>query len=52
MKNPDIVRPRITQECVKLDTGLQDMHYLDAGIILFNEHKSDTGVTAISVLGH
>ena len=42
MKNPDGVRLRITQECVKLDTGLQDMHDLDGGIVLFNKHDSDT----------
>ena len=42
MKNPNGVKPHILSECAKLDTYLQDMFALNAGMIMLNEHNSDT----------
>ena len=42
LKNPDGIKPKIKDNCNKLDTGLKDLADLGAGIILINEHNSDT----------
>ena len=42
LKNPNGIRPRTSDVCNKLDTGLLVLVDLDAGLLLINEHNSDT----------
>ena len=42
LKNPDGIKPKTKDICNKLDTGLKELADMSAGIILINEHNSDT----------
>ena len=42
MKNPNGIRPRMSHQCNKLETGLPELFDMNAGIILLNEHNVDT----------
>ena len=42
LKNPDGIKPKAKDNCNKLDTGLKEFADLGVGIILINEHNSDT----------
>ena len=42
LKNLNGIRPWATQQCTKLDTGLPEFSDLTAGILLLNEHNTDT----------
>ena len=42
LKNPDGIKPKTKDTCNKLDTGLKEFVDMGAGIILINEHNSDT----------
>ena len=42
MKNPDGIKPKQADNFEKLEGGLKEMFDLQAGIILINEHNTDT----------